>query len=191
MSRATSRLFPLFLKIEGRRVLVVGAGDVAERKIADLADAGGEVYVVAPEATVAVRALAEQGAITWHARPFEERDVDGAWLVIASTRDAIVQRRASDAAESRRVFCVAVDDLPNGSAYSAAIVRRDPFTIAISSSAEAPALTRLLRELLEQILPEPNWVLAARELRAKWKKDGVPMASRFGELVRAFKERSD
>ena len=184
-----SRLFPLFLKLDGRRVVVIGAGEIAERKIVDLCEAGGDVHVVAPESTEEVRALAARGAITLHARGFEEKDVDGAWLVFASTSDAAIQRRASDAAEAARVFCVAVDDLPNGSAYSGSIVRRDPFTVAISSSAAAPALTRLLRELIEQILPEAEWVLAAKELRAKWKRDQVPMGSRFGELVRAFKER--
>ena len=185
-----SRLFPLFLKVDARRVLVVGAGGVAEGKIAQLREAGAEVHVVAPEATDAIGDLATRGAVTWSARAFDERDVDDAWLVVAATSDPEVQRRASNAADARRIFCIAVDDLPNGSAYSGAIVRRDPFTIAISSSADAPALTRLLREILEQVLPEEEWVDAAKELRAKWKRDHVPMASRFAELVREFKMRA-
>lgn len=177
--------------LEGRRVVVVGAGTVAERKIVDLVAAGARVCVVAPEGTAAVAELAENGAIAWERRAFDERDVDDAWLVVAATSDPGVQKRASDAAEARRCFCVAVDDLPNGSAYSAAVVRRAPFTVAISSSGEAPALARLLREVLEQALPEREWVEAARGLREKWRAEGTPMESRFGELVRAFKARTD
>ena len=186
----TPRLFPLYLKLEGRRVVVIGAGSVAERKIVDLEQAGARVRVIAPRATPVVAELADRGAIDWEARPFEEGDVDDAWLVIASTTDPEVQRRASDAAQSRRTFCVAVDDLPNGSAYSAAIIRRAPFTVAISSSGEAPALARLLRDVIEQMLPDESWVEAARALREKWRAEATPFGSRFGELVRAFKERA-
>ena len=88
------------------------------------------------------------------------------------------------------MFCVAVDDPPNASAYGGAILRRGPVTVAISTSGEAPALARLLREVLEQALPEESFVDAARALREKWRNEKTPMASRFGELVKAFKERS-
>lgn len=184
-------LFPLFLKLDGREVLVIGAGAVAERKITDLALAGARVHVVAPDATDAVKALASTHAIRWSARPFDEADIDGAWLVVAATSDASVQQRAAARAEERRVFIIAVDDLPNASAYSGAVIRRDPFLVAISSSAAAPALTRLLREVLEQALPDATWVEAARALRDKWKAEGTPMSSRFGELVREFKRRGE
>jgi uroporphyrin-III C-methyltransferase/precorrin-2 dehydrogenase/sirohydrochlorin ferrochelatase len=184
-------LYPLFLKLEGRDVLVIGGGAVAERKISDLAAAGARVRVVAPDATEAVKALAASSAITWSARAFDESDLDGAWLVVAATSDVEAQRAAASAAEARRVFIIAVDDLPNASAYSGAVIRRDPFLVAISSSAAAPALTRLLREVLEQALPSADWVDAARALRDKWKADATPMSSRFGELVREFKRRAD
>ena len=187
---APSALFPLFLKIEGRDVLVIGAGLVAERKIADLVLAGARVHVVAPDATDSVRALAEANSIVWSARAFEETDTEGAWLIVAATSDADVQRRAALAAEAQRIFIVAVDDLSNATAYSGAVIRRDPFLVAISSSAAAPALTRLLREVLEQALPDGTWIDAARALRDRWKAEGTPMSSRFGELVRDFKRRA-
>jgi len=183
-------LFPLFLKLDGRDVLVIGAGAVAERKIEDLVAAGAAVRVVAPEATDAVKALAERGEVAWSARAFDEADMDGAWLVVAATTDEDAQRRAAAAAEARRVFIIAVDDLANATAYSGSVIRRDPFLVAISSSAAAPALTRLLREVLEQALPDATWVEAARALRDKWKADGTATSSRFGELVRDFKRRA-
>jgi siroheme synthase-like protein len=185
-----STLFPLFLRLAEKDVLVVGAGSVAERKIHDLVDAGAFVRVVALRATSAVEALATKGAITLELRHFDERDVHGSWLVVAATADASVQARVCAAANQDRILSIAVDDPPNGTAYSASVIRRPPFTIAISSTGEAPALSRLLREILEQTLPETEWVDVARALRARWRSEGTPMTSRFAELVRAFKERA-
>ena len=186
----TRVLLPLFLDLSGKDVLVVGAGVVATRKVADLVAVRATVRVVAPRATDELKAASGAGSITLEERGFEERDVDGAWLVFASTDDGTVQTRVAAACEKARVFCVAVDDPPNASAYGGAIVRRGPVTIAISTSGEAPALARLLREVLEQALPDEGFVDAARALRERWKADRTPMASRFGELVQAFKERS-
>lgn len=183
-------LLPLFVALEGRDVLVVGGGPVGERKAGELVAARACVRVVAPEATEELATLAERGTIAWERRAFEEGDVRGAWLVVAATDDAGVQRRVADACEAARVFCVAVDDPPNASAYGASILRRGALTVAISTSGEAPALARLLREVLEQALPEETWVDEARALRERWKRDGTPMTSRFAELVRAFKTKA-
>ncbi len=180
------RLFPLFLALEGRLVLVVGGGVVAERKIAELLDVSAVVRVVALLASSKVVALADSGAIELCTRAFVEGDLDEVWLVIAATDDHDVNMRVAAAAESRRVFVNAVDDPSASSAYFASLLRRPPFTIAISSAGEAPALSRLLREILESVLPEERWIAEARALRARWRADGTPMASRFGELVRAI-----
>lgn len=190
MSETTPQrvLFPLFLDVTGRRVLVVGGGTIAARKALDLIAARADVTVVAPE--IAAELVASPTAtLTLVQRAFEEGDLDGAWLVVAATDDPDVQTRIAAACERARVFCVAVDDPPNASAYGGAIVRRGPVTIAISTSGEAPALARLLREILEQALPDEGYVEAARALREKWKTTRTPMASRFGELVAAFKAR--
>lgn len=185
---AEETLLPLFLKLADRMVLVVGAGPVGEGKIASLLEAGARVRVVAPQATERVRQLAEAGRIAWTPRPFEDADADEAWLAFAATSDADTQRQVAAAMSSRRRFCVAVDDPPNASAYSAGLVRRPPFTIAISSNGAAPALTRLVREVIEHVLPGPAWVAHARRLRAKWLAEGTPMGDRFAELVRDVKK---
>jgi siroheme synthase-like protein len=174
------------LKLAGRTVLVVGAGAVAERKIEALLEAGARVRVVAPGATSRVRELASKGSLEWIARPFVESDADGAWLVVAATADEAVQQGVAAAAEARRVFAIAVDDPANATAYSAAVVVRPPFTVAISSSGALPALTRLLREVIEDVLPADDWIERARALRARWLADQTPAADRFGELVREF-----
>ena len=180
-------LFPLFLRLEGKRILVVGGGAVAEKKALDLVDAGAKVTVVAPEIS---EVITNEERITKEQRAFEESDVDGVWLVVAATDDPITQKRACEAADTAHIFAIAVDDPPNGSAYSASVLRRGPFTVAISSTGEAPALTRLLREVLEQALPEEDWLDQAKALRERWKREGTPMTSRFAELVKAFKERA-
>jgi len=183
-------LLPLFLRLEGKDVLVVGAGAIAERKIQDLVDARAKVRVVALVATDAIRALHAAEAITLETRPFEENDVDGAWLVLAATNDPKTQASVCGAADQRRTFSIAIDDPPNGTAYSGSVIRRGAMTVAISTSGEAPALARLLREVIEQALPDAEWIEAARQLREKWRTDETPMKSRFTDLVRAFKERA-
>jgi siroheme synthase-like protein len=180
-------LYPLFLRLEGKVVLVVGGGEVAARKATDLADAGARVHVVAPEVNAE---LTSDARITTTQRPFEEADVNGAWLVIAATDQPEVQARACGAADRARVFSIAVDDPMNGNAISASVLRRGSLTVAIGTAGEAPALARLLREILEQSLPEEDWIEAARALRARWRDEKTPMRSRFAELVRAFKARA-
>ncbi len=181
-----AELHPLFLKLAGRRVLVVGAGPAVERKIEELVNLGARVTVVAPRATERVQALGAWGRLTLHPRAFEPGDACGAWLVVTATGDRATQRLVFDEANAQQTFVLALDDVEHGSAYSAAVVRRPPFVVAISSSGEAPALARLLRQVLERALPEERWVSAARALRARWKREGSPHASRFAELVAAF-----
>ena len=184
-------LLPLFVRLSGRSVLVVGAGSVAERKLVELLDAGARVVVVSPEATPAVAELSSTGRVRWERRGFAEEDAVGRYLIVSATGDAAVQRAVFAAGEARSTFVLAIDDPDHGSAYGGAIVRRQPFTIAISSAAEAPALSRLLREIIEKILPEDRWVQAARALRARWKREGTPMGSRFEELVRSFRDEPE
>ncbi len=176
-------LYPLFLRLNGRRVLVVGAGSVAARKARELLEVGARVTVVAPAVCADIAALP---AVTIERRPFEPHDVDGAWLVIAATNDSGVNRAVADAAEAQRIFVNAVDDPANASAFFGALIRRAPFLIAISSSGELPALSRLVREVIESALPNDHWIERARELRRKWKAEQTPMNERFAQLVRAI-----
>jgi len=177
--------YPIFLDLRDRDVLVVGAGEIAARKIHDLVAARARVRVVAPIVHPIVEQLADREEITLVRRAFEEKDVDGAWFVVAATGDPNVESLVFSAAESRHIFVLAVDDLAHASAASGSVIRRHPFIVSISSSAEVPAMTRLLREVLERALPEETWIQKARELRAEWKRSGTPMGSRFEELVRA------
>jgi uroporphyrin-III C-methyltransferase/precorrin-2 dehydrogenase/sirohydrochlorin ferrochelatase len=186
---AAPNLYPIFLRLRGRAVLVVGAGKIAERKIAALVASGANVLVVAPIATDAIRQWASEHVLDWAPRRFADSDADGVWLVVAATSDAEVQRKVALAAEMRRIFVLAVDDIDNATAFSGAVVRRAPLAIAISSSGQTPAMTRLIREVIEHVLPEEDWIEHAKRLRARWNATAAPIGGRFGELVRELAER--
>jgi uroporphyrin-III C-methyltransferase/precorrin-2 dehydrogenase/sirohydrochlorin ferrochelatase len=168
--------FPLFVKLAGRKVLLVGGGAMAALRIRQLADAGARVTVVAPEIRDDVAAAA--GAV--HRRGFEDGDLDGAWLAVAAATPE-VNRAVAIAAERRRVIVNAVDDPEHASAYTAAVVRRGGATLAVSTDGRAPALAGLLREALEALLPEDDvgaWVRTAQAARAEWKRARIPLATR-------------
>jgi len=176
-------LFPLFLKLHGRRVLVVGGGPVAASKIDALLAAGADVTVVAPD----MRPEIERASVTRWRREFSPDDLAGIWLVVAAATPA-VNREVATAADSHRVFVNAVDDPPNASAYLGGVVRRGGVTLAISTEGHAPALAGLLREALDAVLPPDldRWMAEARAIRPRWLARGVPMAERRPQLLRAL-----
>ena len=153
-------MFPMFLKLEGRRCLVVGAGTVAEGKIRGLLQAGASIQVVAPKAVWQIQKWAWEGAVGWKARSFQPRDLDPVFLVIAATASSEVNAQVFKEAQSRRVLCNAVDDPENCDFYYPAVVKRGDLQIAISTNGRSPALAqRLRRELEEQFGPEyEEWV---------------------------------
>jgi siroheme synthase-like protein len=183
-----TELFPVFLKLRGRRVLLVGGGVVATGKLRPLMDAGAIVTVVAPRISDAIRAA----GVTLRERPFNPSDLDDVWFVVAAaTRE--VNGQVARAAEARRIFVNAVDDVENASVYLGAIVRRAGVTLAISTDGHAPALAGLIREALEIVLPNDldRWMTCAREARTRWLAAGVPMEDRRPLLLNALVELYD
>ena len=183
-------LLPLFLNLAGRRVVLVGGGPVAAAKLQQLLAARASVCVVAPEVVAAIaEAAADRTAgTTIVARAFTPSDLDGAWLVVAAATPE-VNREVAQAAEARRLFVNAVDDPANATAYLSGVVRREGVTLAISTSGEAPGLTALLRQGLDEVLPRRDlaqWLREARTQRRRWKADGVPMDERRPLLLEAL-----
>ncbi len=164
--------FPLFAEVRGRRVVVVGGGEVASRKIALLKRAGAAIRVVAPALDHHVSDWLQQGALTHIAREFETSDLDEAWLVVAATNDPRVNQQVSEAAEARRIWCNVVDAPEQCSFITPAIVDRSPLMIAISSAGAAPVLARMWRERLErQLHPRlGDLALLARRWRGRVKR---------------------
>jgi len=126
-----SSLYPVGLRLAGRKVLVVGGGTVATRRVPALLDAGAEVLIVSPSLTPALRALADAGRVTWVARRFEPSDVDGAWLVQAALDDRMAAAAVSAAAAERKVFCVRADDRAAATAWTPAVTRHGAVTVAV------------------------------------------------------------
>jgi len=184
-----SELLPLFLNLTGRAVVLVGGGPVATAKLRQLLAADADVRVIAPEVTDEIAATP---GIIVERRPFEPADLDAAWLVVAAATPD-VNRQVAEAAETRRLFVNAVDDPANASAFLSGVVRRDGVTLAISTSGAAPALTALLREGFDALLPRDlaRWMWQSRASRAAWRRDGVPMEARKPRLLQALNDLYD
>jgi uroporphyrin-III C-methyltransferase/precorrin-2 dehydrogenase/sirohydrochlorin ferrochelatase len=138
----TQPLYPVGLRLDGRRVLVVGGGTVASRRVPALLDAGADVLLVAPEVTPALHALIDAGRIGWLPRRFQPSDVDGAWLVQAAVDDPAAAREVSAAAEAARVFCVRADDRHAATAWTPAVTRHGPVTVAVIVSSHLGEISK-------------------------------------------------
>ncbi len=145
-------LFPLFADIKNRRVVVVGGGSVAERKINSLLAAGAQIIVGALTFTEDLLRLKGQGAIETITGRFEPAWLDGAWLIVAATNDTATNQHIARYAQQRQIFINVVDDTQLSSFHVPSIVDRSPLIVAISSSGTAPMLARRVRERLEAFL---------------------------------------
>jgi siroheme synthase-like protein len=162
-------LFPIFMKLQGRLVVVVGGGEIAAGKIDGLLRAGARVRIVAPEVHVSLVEPIRNRKIEWVPRRFAAGDLDGARLAIAATSAPGVNASVYREAEARGILCNAVDDIENCHFYYGSIVQRGDLQIAISTNGKSPALAQRLRQELEQQFgPEYDvwleWLGAAREL---------------------------
>jgi siroheme synthase-like protein len=145
-------LLPVFVKLEGRPCLVVGAGAVGLQKVNSLLECGANVTVVAPDARGEIRDLEEQGKIAWRRRRYVAQDISGQQLVIAATNDPTVNHAIHGDAVNAGVLANAVDDPPFCDFYFGSVVRRGPLQIGISTAGESPALAQRLRQQLEALL---------------------------------------
>jgi uroporphyrin-III C-methyltransferase / precorrin-2 dehydrogenase / sirohydrochlorin ferrochelatase len=181
----SAQVYPVFLRLEGRRVVLVGGGRVAAGKLPGLLEAGARVAVVAPE----IRAELERPGVTLLRRSFLAEDLDGASFVVAAAPPE-VNRAVASAAEARGLFVNAVDDAASASALLGGVVRRAGVTVAVSTGGRAPALAGLLREALEAVLPEDlgAWLEIGERERAGWKRRGLAMGERRPLLLRALQQ---
>lgn len=123
--------YPAGLRLAGRRVVVVGGGQVAQRRVPGLLAAGAEVTVVSPRVTPALEGLVGSGEVTWRPRGFRPEDLDEAWYAVAATDDRAVNALVGRAAEERRVFCVRSDDAREATAWTPAVGRHGGVTVAV------------------------------------------------------------
>lgn len=148
-------LFPIYLKLNGRRALVVGGGKIACLRVKQLIKAGAEVTVVSPKAGAEIEKLAEAGSIGLVRRGFERTDLSKRYfVVIAATSDHEVQQAVSEEAERHGILCNVVDSPAYCNFYTPAVVERGELRIAISTSGRSPSLAGKLREYLEEAIPK-------------------------------------
>ncbi len=146
------------LDLNGRRVIVVGAGRVAERRLPTLRAAGAEVTVIAPAAGEVIRAQADAGELVWIPRRYAVGDLAGSWYVLATTDDPATNARVSSEAETEKIFCVRSDDASTGTAWTPATVTEADLLLGLLSRNAAahgsPGRTRDLRDRLRDRLVE-------------------------------------
>ncbi len=165
----SNALFPMFVKLEGRQVLVVGAGKVGEPKISGLLDTGARIRVVSLEASPNVREWALEGRLELHLRPFSPKDLDGAFLAVVATSSRPLNEHIYREAHLRGVLCNVVDVHDLCDFFYPAVVRRGDLQIAVSTAGQSPSLAQKIRRQLEkQFGPGyAAWVAELGEIRRR------------------------
>lgn len=144
--------YPVGLDLEGRRVVVIGGGSVAQRRIPVLLEAGAAVHLVSPEITPTLQALVDDGRIWWEQREYSTGDLEGAWYVVAATKDSLVNARVAAEAEQLRTFCVRSDAVTSGTAVTPAVVRRGEMMVSVLTGDRAR--TAEARDVVARALSE-------------------------------------
>ena len=163
------------LKLEGRKCLVVGGGDIGLEKVEGLLACNGDVTLVAPDAIEPLRDLAAEGSIRWERRAYEPADLEGSFMAIAATSDTDVNIRVYEDAERRAMLVNVVDVPPLCNFILPAIIRTGPLAIAISTAGASPALAKRIRDQIADEYGEPYARLAImlNEVRG-WAKGTLP-----------------
>ena len=144
--------YPVGLRLAGRRVVVVGGGNVAQRRVPTLIAAGAEVYVVSPVVTPAIEGLVGSREVVWFERGFEDSDLDGAWYVMAATDDEAVNERVSVLADEQRIFCVRADNADAATAFTPATGTHAGDTVAVMGGTAADRDPRRHARLRDEIV---------------------------------------
>lgn len=175
MKREPSAYYPLFLKVAGRKCVVVGGGDVALRKVEALLDRRANIEVISPAFCSELNKLAESGEIAVLRKHYQPGDLQGAFIVVAATDDHNINVEVAKEAKQRAVLVNVVDDLDNSDFIVPSCVSRGDITIAISTAGKSPALARKIRTKLEKALGEQYAPLALliHEVRSEIRGQGT------------------
>ncbi|MGY0022653.1 uroporphyrinogen-III C-methyltransferase [Streptomyces sp. YJ-C3] len=155
MPAAQHPAYPVGLRLTGRKTVVIGGGQVAQRRLPALIAAGADLTLISPSATPSVEAMADAGELTWVRRRYERGDLEGAWYVLVATGDRTANEQASAEAEEARVWCVRSDDAEAATAWTPATGRTEGVTVAVLSTEAAdrdPRRTAAVRDALVEAL---------------------------------------
>jgi siroheme synthase-like protein len=170
--------YPVSLNVRGRKCVVVGGGEVAQRKVKILLEHGADVEVISPALCSELGQLAESGEIGVRNRAYETGDLDGSFLAIAATGAAVINRQVVAEARSKQILVNVVDDTEYSDFIVPSYLRRDGLTIAVSTSGQSPALARKIRTRLEEEITDQYGTLTRLigEVRAETKREGMKIA---------------
>jgi|SRR5579875_1275959 len=188
-----SDLFPVFLKLNKRRVLIVGGGKMAARRVQQLVRAGAVVTVVAPKICTEIEELAKAGSVNLIRRAFERADLSSRYfIVIAATNKPTVQKGVFQEAKRCRILCNIVDNPRYCNFYTPAVVKRGDLKIAVNTSGRSPSLAGIVRQYLEEAIPEnvADLTTTVGILRSRLKSDIPGDLKRQKKLVREFVEKA-
>ena len=144
--------YPIFLDIESRNVVIIGGGNVCARKAETMMNYGARVTVVSPEFTDEIEQWARVGVLQIQRKKYEENDLDGANIVIASTDDQNVNEQIAADCRLRRIPVNVVDVTPLCEFIVPAIIDKGSVTLAVSTGGKSPALARTLKEDLQRLI---------------------------------------
>ena len=145
----SNQYYPVYLDLRGKPCVVIGGGEIGERKVEGLVESSAEVTLISPDVTQRLQELAHAGRITWHARQYRQGDLKGAFLAIAATDVRDVNQAIAAEAQDEKVVLNVVDDAPLCSFIAPSIVKRGEVTLAISTGGSSPALARKLKETIQ------------------------------------------
>jgi siroheme synthase-like protein len=170
-----STYYPIFLNIQGRKCVVVGGGEVAERKARALADQGASVTVISARVCDGLARLAEQGTIQISRRDYHSGDLEDALIAIAATDDPMVNMEVAREGRVRGVLTNVVDDPEHSDFIVPSLLRRGDISIAVSTGGKSPALARRIRTELEQSFASEyaSLALLISEVRQELKRDSI------------------
>ena len=179
--------FPLFIKMDGRKVMVIGGGSVALRKIRILTDYGADIRIISREVRDELKMLAEAGRLEWQKENLTKKhlsELDEAFLVICASNDETVNAMAADYCQKRHILVDCAKPGENSDCVFPSVVRRGNVVIGISTSGGVPALTRHLREKIEAVMPEwdGDFERALRDKRRQLKQSDLSQAERRQSL---------
>ncbi|WP_426732135.1 precorrin-2 dehydrogenase/sirohydrochlorin ferrochelatase family protein [Myxococcus faecalis] len=177
--------YPICLRLEGRRVLLVGGGAIAEGRALALLEAGARLQLVAPTVTQTLAKLAGEGRLDWVPRTYEDGDTRGHVLVLTATDDASVNQRIVAEARARGLWINTADEPELCDFTLPSVERRGPITVAVSTAGRAPALARHLRRALAAHIA-PHHVLLAR--LSGWLRRQLPRSPRRQQLLKRLAE---